>query len=1044
MAYDNKPNINNFQFQQENGDCFYFKGSNNIISGGTISSNSGYKISGVTVFNTGLYSTSIQIGCNAIASGSNSTVVGTASKGLGQTSIAIGCKTCSDGNSSIAIGNNSKSSGLNSISIGCGDSIGNYSIGIGVTQNSGLNSIAMGYRVNSVGNCSYTFGNNISNSSGCTFGIGWYNGGMGYEAPTILFSDNKSYIYGCGNPFVGFGERNPEARVDIKASGINGFRLRNGNEAPGKSLVSDINGFADWKYVGIMSGTTNYIPKYLGVTCIGNSIIKQIDNNVLELQNNSATIIRPKSGTTSYNSIEIHSGYKSGTDATCPIVLKASSVEILQPEENIPAKIKSDVNHGLHVSATYDSILMAGRGVSLGLCCGDYIHDIVFNTPSINNTLMCITRPSNFTLSSYTGVDINEDGCAIRVCSGLGNQSVGSNSNGGLILLKSGIGKGTGYGGDIIIETAHDTYLCGLNEKTSETCIVYIDGLGKLTHGCNVLGTVVTGETNYITKFNQNGDNVIKSSIYEDTNFLCLGKQTIILGDVNNSTSVVVKPRSSENSTPINLIIKPGCENINNTDGYVYLDPGVGGEFHHNIYIGSGSYNNDFVGIKPEGSYSDMGMYICGKNNGFVSLIGGGGVRIGSCENNAICINENHISRSSCHNLCIVGYDTNASNRNACSVVLRGGNAYGSNSRGGDLKLIAGVGSGTLVTCYGRIKMECLLPQTTETKILFIDDNGAISCGVSNSLSSCNGLTINSGYIGLGGSLNSNVNITSPVTQRSVSFCNGALINTQCGYNISGTTMFRTPTNTLSSIYIGCSVGTSSGGAYNVGIGNSVLNGITTGCNNFGVGSYSLFSNQSGCHNISMGSSNMQCNQSGCDNISFGKSALLCNTTGSRNLAIGMSALQCNITGSGNVGIGPYAGYQTNTSNRLYISNSPSCTLIYGEFDNKMVCINGNLCATSNMYAIAFNTTSDCRCKTNILNIPIQPIDVDYKVFNICNEPNQLRYGVIAQDLIQTNPELVREDSNGILSVSYIDLLIKEVSYLKCKVKGLEEKLNTL
>ena len=867
---------------------------------------------------------------------------------------------------------------------------------------------------------------------------------MGYEAPTILFSDNKSYFYGCGNPFVGFGERKPEARVDIKATGNNGFRLRTGNEAPGKSLVTDINGFADWKYVGVMSGTTNYIPKYLSATCIGNSIIKQVNNDILELQNSGPTIIRPMSGVTTYSSIEIHSGCRDGMEQTCPIVLKGSSIEVTQVEANKPSKIMSNVDHGMFLSATDESILMAGRGVYLGLCSGDYVQDIVFNTPSINNTLMCVMRPSNFTLSTYSGGQINEDGCGIRLCSGLGNQSIGSNSKGGLILLKSGIGKGTGLGGDVIIDTAHETYLCGLNQKTNETCIVYIDGLGKITYGCNVLGTVVSGQTNYISKFNQAGDNVIESNIYEDSDFICLGKQTITLGDVACNTSVILKPRDSENNQPINLIIKTGCDIITNSDGYIYIDPGIG-EFQHDIYIGSSTYIQPSVSFKPEGTTDDMDFMLCSKNNGTVRLIGNGGIHIGNDTNyNMICINDYNISRLSCHDLCIVGHDTNNTNGNARSVVIRGGNAYGNTSRGGDLRLIAGVGSGSLVACYGRIKMECLLPQTTETKILFIDDNGAISCGVSTSLSACNGLNINSGYIGLGGSLNTNVNITSPITQRSVNFCSGAILNTQYGYNISGSTMFRTPTNTLTSIYIGCSVGTASGGLLNVGIGNYVLNGITTGCNNFGVGTYSLCANQSGCYNIAIGVHSLADNTTGSDSISMGRGTLAGNQSGMCNIGIGSFSLYNNVTGSRNVAIGPFAGHNTNTSDRLYIANCSACTLIYGEFDNKMVRVDGNLCATNNMYAIAFNTTSDCRCKVNIIDINNKPVNINYKQFNLCNEPNQLRYGVIAQELNDTNPELVRTDSNGILSVSYIDLLIKEVSYLKCKVKDLEEKMNTL
>jgi hypothetical protein len=52
----------------------------------------------------------------------------------------------------------------------------------------------------------------------------------------------------------------------------------------------------------------------------------------------------------------------------------------------------------------------------------------------------------------------------------------------------------------------------------------------------------------------------------------------------------------------------------------------------------------------------------------------------------------------------------------------------------------------------------------------------------------------------------------------------------------------------------------------------------------------------------------------------------------------------------------------------------------------------------------------------------------------------QLRYGVIAQDLARINPALVRSDDKGMLSVSYFDLLVCEIAYLKNKIRQLENE----
>lgn len=67
-------------------------------------------------------------------------------------------------------------------------------------------------------------------------------------------------------------------------------------------------------------------------------------------------------------------------------------------------------------------------------------------------------------------------------------------------------------------------------------------------------------------------------------------------------------------------------------------------------------------------------------------------------------------------------------------------------------------------------------------------------------------------------------------------------------------------------------------------------------------------------------------------------------TSGTMNTAIGSQALWNNLTGSGNVALGYQAGYYEMGSNKLYIDNSSSATpLIYGDFANNHVMINGNV-----------------------------------------------------------------------------------------------------
>lgn len=274
-----------------------------------------------------------------------------------------------------------------------------------------------------------------------------------------------------------------------------------------------------------------------------------------------------------------------------------------------------------------------------------------------------------------------------------------------------------------------------------------------------------------------------------------------------------------------------------------------------------------------------------------------------------------------------------------------------------------------------------------------------------------------------------------------------------------------------------CALTKSTTGLANVAVGYYAMCSNTTGNYNVGIGEFALMSNVSSTANVAVGDGALRYNTggnntglgygalrqntSGSENVGIGMQAAYSLTTGMGNVAIGVNALGLNTVGTGNVVVGCSAGYNNygsgnvfignaagnaeTGSNKLYIANTSTATpLIYGEFPNTCVKINGVLCATGNMCAPDFILTSDKRLKTNIQSISIAPVDIEYKQFELISEPNQLRYGVIAQDLEKVNPELVKVNCEGILGVSYTDLLIKEVAYLKCEVKLLKNEIEVI
>lgn len=184
------------------------------------------------------------------------------------------------------------------------------------------------------------------------------------------------------------------------------------------------------------------------------------------------------------------------------------------------------------------------------------------------------------------------------------------------------------------------------------------------------------------------------------------------------------------------------------------------------------------------------------------------------------------------------------------------------------------------------------------------------------------------------------------------------------GIIFSGTYPFIHSFGSTSNTFLGVQAGnlTMTGLGLNTALGNNALSSNTTGSANTAIGGTALANNTVGIGNLAVGYSAMIKNTSGNQNTALGSNALYENTIGGGNIAIGYSALGRNTTGRQNVGVGYTAGYANSTgsgnvflgngagfsevgSDKLYICNSETDTtpLIYGDFANNILTINGNV-----------------------------------------------------------------------------------------------------
>jgi hypothetical protein len=255
-------------------------------------------------------------------------------------------------------------------------------------------------------------------------------------------------------------------------------------------------------------------------------------------------------------------------------------------------------------------------------------------------------------------------------------------------------------------------------------------------------------------------------------------------------------------------------------------------------------------------------------------------------------------------------------------------------------------------------------------------------------------------------------------------------------------------------------------GKYNVFLGTNAGTLNKTGDQNTIIGMQAAYFNATGTRNTIIGTFAGQNNTGGSYNVILGNLSGFSATSGDGNVYLGSYTGRNNLTGNWNVFIGYAAGRDETNSQRLYIANSATPSpLIYGEFDNGRVVINGN--ATDNNSSRTFFVNgpaggryawfndSDRKLKHDIITIPdaLQKVMKLRGVNYLWNDPaagmDGLQMGFIGQEVAEILPEVVSV-TNDHYSMQYAPVSALLVEAVKDQQKQLDaqqkeiEELKTL
>ena len=166
--------------------------------------------------------------------------------------------------------------------------------------------------------------------------------------------------------------------------------------------------------------------------------------------------------------------------------------------------------------------------------------------------------------------------------------------------------------------------------------------------------------------------------------------------------------------------------------------------------------------------------------------------------------------------------------------------------------------------------------------------------------------------------------------------------------NVDGNTKFKFIEDRLESdningnLFVGQTAGKDNTGSGNTFLGNGSGAKNNSGFSNTFIGNKSGSKNTSGNANVFLGHNAGIENTIGIKNTFLGRYAGSENTEGDDNIFIGYSAGESIVSGGNNIFIGNQTDLGSDVSNKLVIENNlSSIPLIYGEFDNDLLRVNG-------------------------------------------------------------------------------------------------------
>jgi len=243
------------------------------------------------------------------------------------------------------------------------------------------------------------------------------------------------------------------------------------------------------------------------------------------------------------------------------------------------------------------------------------------------------------------------------------------------------------------------------------------------------------------------------------------------------------------------------------------------------------------------------------------------------------------------------------------------------------------------------------------------------------------------------------------------------------------------------------------GGDRNDACGAFALFSNTTGGANNAMGYKALFENQSGSQNNAHGDFALFSNVQGQFNTAIGGNALVGNMSGNNNTAIGFNALQHNSIGSNNIALGAGAGSNIIIASDTICIGAAGVDVTDGCYighvfeepldpDNLAMAIDVNGKVGTLPSSRRFKHDIKPMDKTSEAILALKPVTFHYKNDDNCRE----RFGLIAEEVAEINPELVALDKDGKpFSVRYDQvnaMLLNEFLKEHRKVESQERQIN--